>query len=306
MNNLHRTFVVNSRRSVRHPTRFLTAFGLAMVLGASAMAGNAFFAMDTGTKDARHQTAEAQVAMIKDIGFDGIGPIYSTPQALQEMLAALDRHQLKLFAEYLPLDLEAPDPVSPQIKDSIAQLRGRDSILWLCVPVPPDKKLKPSDPSGDALAVPILQRIAGLAQQSGVRVALYPHAGLWIQRVDDAVRVARQVDRKNLGVTFNLCHWLMVDGKDLDARLEEARPWLFVVTINGADPTGHDWAHLIQPLDSGSFDVSRVLAKLKQMDYQGPIGLQHFGIPGDADKNLRRSMDGWRKLQSMLQNTASR
>jgi len=283
----------------------VTPFCLTMLLGVTALADNAFFAMDTGTKDAQHQTAEAQVAMIKDIGFAGIGPIYSTPQALHDMLASLDKHQLKLFAEYFPLDLSASDPISPQIKDAIQQLRGRDSMLWLCVPVPADKSLKPSDPTGDPRAVPVLQAIADLAEQSGVRVALYPHAGNWLQREEDAVRVARQVGRKNLGVTFNLCHWLMVDGKDLDARLDEARPWLYVVTINGADVDGHDWGHLIQPLDTGTFDVSRVLVKLKQMGFEGPIGLQHYGIGGDADKNLRRSMEAWRRLQTNLQNKIS-
>jgi sugar phosphate isomerase/epimerase len=283
----------------------ITALCLAQLFGVTAMAENAFFAMDTGTKDAQHQTAEAQAELVKEIGFAGIGPIYSTPQGLQELLAALDKRQLKLFAEYLPLNFESPDPISPQIKDSINQLKGRDSMLWLCVPKPPVKGLKPSDPAGDALAVPVLQQIADLAAQSGVRVALYPHASNWVERIDDAVRLAQKVNRKNLGVTFNLCHWLLVDGKDLDAHLDAARPWLFVVTINGADSGVQGWAHLkqlIQPLDTGTFDVGLLLKKLKQIGYDGPIGLQHYGIGGDAEKNLRRSMDGWRRLQAKLQN----
>ena len=70
---------------------------------------------------------------------------------------------------------------------------------------------------------------------NGVRVALYPHTGFWVERVDDGTRLARAVDRPNLGTTFNLCHWLKVDGQDLEKRLEEAGKHLFVVTINGAD-----------------------------------------------------------------------
>jgi sugar phosphate isomerase/epimerase len=142
----------------------------------------------------------------------------------------------------------------------------------------------------------VLREVAALAEKDGVRVAIYPHAGFWVERVDDAVRLARQMERKNFGVTFNLCHWLKVDGKELEARLDEAKPYLFVVTINGADAGGKDWGQLIQPLDAGSFDVGRVLAKLKQMGYAGPVGLQHYGIGGDADRNLRRSMDAWRQL----------
>ena len=53
------------------PLAMLSIF-TASVVGA---VDNAFFAMDTGTKDAQHQTAEAQVALVKEIGFAGIGPV---------------------------------------------------------------------------------------------------------------------------------------------------------------------------------------------------------------------------------------
>ncbi len=272
------------------PLAMLSIF-TASVVGA---VDNAFFAMDTGTKDAQHQTAEAQVALVKEIGFAGIGPVYTTSVALREMLAALDRHQLKLFVEYVNLNIDEASLVNPQILDAVSQLQGRDAILWLYVT---SKKFKPSDPMGDALAVPVLREVAELAEKAGVRVALYPHANMWVERVDDGVRLARQVERKNFGVTFNLCHWSKADGKELEIRLEEAKPYLFVVTINGAEAGGKDWKQLIQPLGAGSSDVSRVLAKLKQIGYTGPIGLQHYGIGGDVRNNLQRSMAGWRRLQ---------
>ena len=36
-----------------------------------------------------------------------------------------------------------------------------------------------------------------------------------MERIEDAVRVADKVDRPNVGVMFNLCHWLRVS-KDRD------------------------------------------------------------------------------------------
>jgi len=275
---------------------FMLGLSLLVATAVCGAAEPAFFAMDTGTRDAAHQTAESQVALVKELGFDGIGPIFTTPEALREMLAAVDRQQSKLFALYLQLDLDAATPVSPAIRDSISQLKGRDAILWLWVTTAAHQ---PSDPAGDARAVPVMREVADLAQQAGLRVALYPHSGVWVERVDDAVRLARQVERKNFGVTFNLCHWLMVDGKDLDARLEEALPHLLVVTINGADTGGKDWGKLIQPLDSGTYDTAALLDKLKKTDYRGPVGLQHYGIQGDARANLQRSMNGWRGMQGI-------
>lgn len=270
------------------------ANSLFLLLSAGAMAaGRPFFAMDTGTKDTTHQTAEQQVALVKEIGFAGIGPIYANPAGLRDMLAAVDKQGLRLFAEYVKLDLDAATPVSADIRDTIAQLKGRDAILWLFTV---SGSRKPSDPAGDAVAVPLLREIAGMAETNGVRVALYPHTGFWVERVDDGIRLARAVDRPNLGTTFNLCHWLKVDGQDLEKRLEEAGKHLFVVTINGADAAGGDWKTLIQPLDAGNFPVSRVLAQLDRMNYAGPVGLQHYGIGGDASANLRRSMEAWRRL----------
>ena len=272
---------------------YLLVFLCAAAVGVAAEPE--FFAMDTGTKDATHQTADSQVALVKEIGFSGIGPELSTPDALREMLAAADSHQVKFSALYMRLDLESGAPAQGNltIPDAIQQLRDRGVILWLSVT---SNTYKPSDPAGDARAVQVLREIAALTKPAGVRVALYPHAGFWVGRIEDAVRIANQVDQANLGVTFNLCHWLKVDGKDLDARLELARPRLFAVTLNGADTGVDDWGHLIQPLGSGNFDIAHLLAKLKDIGFTGPVGLQHYGIPGDARSNLQRSMNAWRSL----------
>jgi sugar phosphate isomerase/epimerase len=171
-------------------------------------------------------------------------------------------------------------------------LEGRETVLWTPLL---SKKYGVSSPEGDADAVRILQTLADAAAPHGLRIAIYPHTGFWVARVEDAVRVARKVQRPNVGVTFNLCHWLMVDGEDLRQRIEAAAPHLFMVTINGAD-RGDTWKALIQTLDQGSFEVGQVLDILEDMGYQGPIGLQGYGIGGDVRENLNRSMGAWREL----------
>ena len=67
-------------------------------------------------------------------------------------------------------------------------------------------------------------------------MALYPHMGMYVARVEDALRLAKKIDRKNVGVSFNLCHFLKLDDeKNVERRLKEAMPYLFAVSINGAD-----------------------------------------------------------------------
>jgi sugar phosphate isomerase/epimerase len=257
---------------------------------------NPFFAMDTGTKDAKHQTFDQQAAMIKELGYAGYGP--SGLGGVPEMLKAMDAHGLKLFALYVGANVDADQPAyDPKLKEVIGLLKGRGTHIWLFVQ---SKKLKPSDPAGDERAVQVIREIAEMAQAADLKVAMYPHTWFWLERVEDGVRLAKKIDRKNVGVTFNLCHWLKVgDENNMAMRLKEAMPHLFLVTINGADHEGN-WDRLIQPLDRGEFDVYNFLRQLKKLGYNGPIGLQHYGIKGDAREDLQRSIDAWKKFAARM------
>lgn len=253
---------------------------------------NEFFAMDTGVHGAGLKTPEAKAQVLKDLGFAGIG---WTPPGIPEMLTALDREGLKMATLYVGIRIgEGEQKFDPQLPKYIKELKGRGTIIWLQISSKSDPL---SAPEGDPRAVAVIREIADLAQAAGLRVALYPHAGAWLERVQDAVRVVKKVDRANVGVTFNLCHCLRVgDESKIPELLPECRPHLFVVTINGADHDG-GWDRLIQPLGGGGFDVARFLQQLQGINFTGPIGLQHYGIKGDARENLRCSMAAWQKLQ---------
>jgi len=253
---------------------------------------NPFFAMDTAT-DYKRLSATQQVEMIKELGYAGIG--CTAGKGLAEMLQELDKNGLRLFTVYLGVNIDSDQQkYGPELKETIETLKGRNAILWLFVR---SRKLKPSSPAGDERAVEILREVADMAAESKVRIALYPHYGFWCESVEDAVRLAGKVDRRNVGVTFNLCHWLRLgDEKNLKSLLKSAMPHLFVVSINGADSGGKDWKQLIQTLDCGSFNMRRFLKTLADSGYTGPIGFQGYGIGGDARDNLRRSMNAWLKL----------
>ncbi len=258
---------------------------------------NPFFAMDTGTKDDKHRTAKTQAEMLKELGYAGIG--YTGVNGIPEMLEELDKNGLEMFTVYVGVCID-PDKqkYNSQLKEAIRQLKDRDTIIWLTIE---SKKYSISSPQGDPAAVEIIWEIADMAEELGLRVALYPHINTWLERVEDAVRVAKKVNRKNVGVTFNLCHWLRVDNeKNMKPLLETAIPYLFLVTINGADSGGENWKQLIQTLDRGSFDTYQFLKTLKDLGYTGPIGLQGWGIGGDVHDNLKLSMNAWCKLSERI------
>lgn len=245
---------------------------------------NPFFAFDNGTGCGR-LAPEVQAKMLKELGYAGIG--YTGAEGIPEMLEALDKHGLKMFSIYIHSNIGPGGPsYDPHLKEAVRVLKGRDTIIWLTV--------NGRAANAQQQAVQVVTEVAEMAEQSGLRVALYPHVGFYVARVEDAVRIAKKVDRKNVGASFNLCHCLKVgDEKNMERRLKEAMPYLFAVSINGADHEG-GWDRLIQTLDRGEFDVYNFLRKLRELGYTGPIGLQCYNIKGDIRQNLKRSMGAWR------------
>ena len=254
---------------------------------------NPFFALDNAAVDEKHKTAKEQVAMLRELGYDGIGS--RGGKELAEMAKELDKNGLRLFTVYLGINIDPDQPAyGEELIDAIKVVKGRNAMLWLFVR---SNKYKPSDPAGDERAVEILREVADMAAKANLRVAIYPHTGFWIERVEDAVRVTKKVNRKNVGVTFNLCHWLKVDDeKNMKSLIKLAMPHLFVVTINGADSGGKDWKTLIQTLDRGTFDMRGFLKTVADSGYTGPIGFQGYGVGGDAHDNLKRTMNAWLEL----------
>ena len=77
---------------------------------------------------------------------------------------------------------------------------------------------------------------------------------------------------------------------------EEQAALVREVGFAGLAPTYHTPELLRETLDSGTFDVGNFLSKLAELGWHGPIGLQHYGIGGDARGNLQRSMTAWREM----------
>ena len=271
-----------------------------LAISAEKGLANPFFVLSNGVADDAHPTPESQAKMLAELGCDGIGP--SGSAGVAEMLAALDKHDLEMHALYIGVNLDSDKPpYEAGLQDAIAALKGRETIIWLYIR---SSQYRSPSAEGDPRAVEIIREIAAMAQRSGLRAALYPHAGFYVESVEDAVRVAKKVDLKNVGVCFNLCHWLKV-GSDYEMKslMELALPHLFLVTINGADANpklDKGWDRLIQPLGQGSFDVHNFVKTLHDLGFKGPVGLQCYAVKGDKYENLKRSMAAWKEMSARI------
>ena len=289
--------VIGEKISDRQAVALYEAYAAKPARAAAKPAAMPFFALCMDTHDAKRRSLPQQAEMLKDLGYDGAGHLWLG--GLAERLKTLDAAGLKLFQIYIRLNIAAGQkrPYDLKLKDVLPLLKDRGVMLAVLI-----GGGKRSDKAGDERAVALLREMADLARPHGVRLALYPHVGDWLERVDDAIRVARKVDRPNVGAMFNLCHFLKVDDeKNIKPLLTKAGRLLMAVTINGSDRSADIRAgkgKWIVPLDEGNFDMLGLLRTLREVGYKGPVGLQCYGIGGDARKHLARSIAAWRKLNA--------
>lgn len=251
-----------------------------------------FFVYEWGLRKAQSQEPDYWADLADKAGFDGM-ELMGLDKA-DSMLPALKKKGLKLYTLYIKIDLDAEVPYDKNLKDYIRKWDGDVPYIWIHVH---SSKYGPSDPAGDQRCIEIVNELAEFAEPSGLKLVFYPHINQWLEKVSDGVRLAKKINRDNVGASFHLAHFLMKDETDkLEEKLTEAMPHLFLVSINGADDGDtHNmpWTQTVQPLGRGSYDVYHVLEVLKGLGYKNPIGLQCYSIEGKAEEFLMFSTATW-------------
>ena len=245
--------------------------------------------------DSKHRSLVEQAQMLHQLGFDGVGYQLWLDGSLDKNLHTLDAARLKVYHLWTVANVNPKSQAfDPRLPDAIGRLKGRP--VTLCVLL---RGFPPGDPQGEAPAVKILRQLGDLAAVADLQVAIYHHTGDWTASLLHTLEVVKKTNHPRVGVCFNLCHWLKVDGdKDYRKVLRENASRIFAVTLNGAKLGSKTWTNgLIQPLDQGDFDNRQLLAALREIGYRGPIGLMCYGVPGDAREHLERSMKVWKSWQ---------
>jgi len=245
--------------------------------------------------DAQKRTLPQQAELLRELGFAGVGYPLWLGDELQPNLQTLDAAGVKVFLLYTTVNVHPQQPpFDPRLPEAIRQLKGRPVTVSVLL-----RGFPPGDPQGAANAVKILRELGDVAAAAGLRISIYHHVNDWTESLLQALAIVRKVNHPQVGVNFNLCHWLKVDGdKDYRVVLKENADKVFAVTINGAQLGSNAWTDgLIQPLDRGDFDNRQLLATLREIGYRGPIGLMCYGIQGDAREHLQRSMTVWKSWE---------
>jgi sugar phosphate isomerase/epimerase len=265
-----------------------------ILMGMSALfcahAERPFFAFDNGLTSIK--SVEEQAKLLKELGYAGI--CTRPDNCTDELLAAFDKHGVKIMASYVVLPAgEGKTAVPSNIIEHFKKLKGRGTVVWFSL----NNSRSPIDP-----AVELTRNVCDAAAENGLSVVFYPHVGCLTSRIATCEKIRALADRKNLGLSLTLCHFLAQnDHKELEATLKAMAPNLKLVLINGANmlpAPKADWNELIKPLGEGTFDMERLVKTLDEIGYDAPVGLQCYKIPGSARDNLAKSMQTWKKLNA--------
>jgi sugar phosphate isomerase/epimerase len=243
-----------------------------------------------------------KIKIIKELGYDGLG---SDSNYYFEHKKAMDSLNFSIPEVYHLLNIDKSEdgsteaPIDARLKAIIEDLKGSSTIISLSLISKSKQKIKVKN--ADDYVVERLQLLADYAEKYDVQLSVYPHVNMYCESIAHTVKIVKMVNRPNLGMSFNLCHFLKVEGSEnYQDKLKMALPYLKMVSISGADEGDTrmmSWKRLIQTLGEGSFDTYRFVKNLKDMGYDGRIGLQCFGIKDDFEDSLNKAMNTWKKYQ---------
>lgn len=248
---------------------------------------------------------DARCAMLAELGYDATYlTLWSEPawRDVPRLAGVKERYGLDVTAVYATLDIAGADDHAGnnRVLRLLQTLDGCRTVELTVVSG--DKAMRPSDPAGDAAAARWLRALLAVAERRAITLALYPHITHWLERSEDAVRLCRALDHPLLRAVFCGFHWYAVDGTGLPARLREAAPYLHLVNLCGSRRVapGGGLPATIEPLDEGELDNFAVLGLLREIGYQGMIGIQGYSVGGDVYAKLRRSLQALRNMERRL------
>jgi sugar phosphate isomerase/epimerase len=267
---------------------------------------NEFFALHNIIRgDSTYNTFDKQVELVKNAGFDGIE--INQIESFDGMKSALDQFQFK--GSYFYVKLQLGEPINNRLENAIHQLKGTNTIIAPYI-LADTKRFKPNSPEGDSEAIKLLQLISMWSKKAGLQVAIYPHFSFYVERTDHALQLAQKVNRKNVGLSFNLCHWLattsLTERVELKNHLKELNPYLKMITISGANDIISQkksvFDDYILPLGTGSFDTYDLLKYMvKTIQYKKPIGVQCYNIKGNKSELIQNTMAVWNQYKTRLE-----
>jgi sugar phosphate isomerase/epimerase len=260
---------------------------------------NIFYVFHNGVRTLPNSptTPEGQVRLVKSLGYDGLAG--HREEFYWDLRAAMDKIDLEMPEMYIAMNIEnGRINYHDDLKNIMADSKNRDLLVALHLHA---KEYLDNTKEGDRIFADGIRELADYAEPLGIQIAIYPHVNFYCETLEHATSIVDAVDRENVGVVFNLCHFLKVEGEQgWREKALKVLPRLFMVSVNGAD-SGETkemgWDRLIQPLGEGTFDTYAFVKFFRDNGYTGKFGLQCYNIQQDCETALSKSINTWREYQ---------
>jgi sugar phosphate isomerase/epimerase len=238
--------------------------------------------------DAKKRGPEERAAMLEQLGFKMFAYDYRAEHipTWDAEVAALKKHGVQLTAWWFPTTLNEE---ALQILALLERHQVR-AQLWVMGgggPVKNDEKQK----ARVAAEAKRLQPIAGAAAKIGCTVALYNH-GSWFGEPENQIAIIEQLRGAgvtNVGIVYNLHHGHAHLAR-FPALLQQMKPHLVALNLNGMVANGERNGKKILPLGQGDLDLS-LLRAIRDSGWRGPLGILNH-TDEDAEARLRDNLAG--------------
>lgn len=238
--------------------------------------------------DARKRGPEERAVMLEQIGFKHFAYDYRAEHipTFDAEIAACRKHGVSLDAWWFPTAMndEARLILAVLLRNHLK------AQLWVMGAGAPTKTPEEQRARVEAEARRI-RTIAEAAAAAGSTVALYNH-GAWFGEPENQIQIIERLKKDgitNVGIVYNLHH----GHEHLDrfpALLQQMKPYLVALNLNGMTRNGESSGQKILPLGQGDLDLG-LLKVIRESGWHGPIGILNH-TDEDADARLRDNLDG--------------
>lgn len=246
-------------------------------------------------------SVEEQVVMLHGYGYDGMTVSVEKAERLGDFnryVAAAEKFDdFKIYSAFYRFNFDEETGFVNDWMPVVDRLAETGTDLWLIF-----------GKNRDAFTPEVVERqirqVVEYAAEKNVKVTLYPHSRDVIPTAEEALVYVEKINLPNLDLAVHTCHEIRAGNVDrIEEVLEKVKDHLGYVTIAGADnvpnvtTSSKEWeGSTLMPLYRGNFDVTRVLKKLRSLDYQGSIGFINHAIKEAPEFYVplsKSTYDGW-------------
>lgn len=244
--------------------------------------------------DASQRGPRERASMLRDLGLTRLAYDWREEHvpSWDDELDALQAADIELTAFWCNSTLSPRENPGVQRIVEFLERRHVATQLWMMMPEQELQQIT-DEQQRVARAAQALRELAEWVRPLNCQVGLYNHGG-WSGQPQTMVKIMQQLEElDNVGLVYNF-HHAHDDLAGFPEDLHAMQPYLLCLNLNGLTPGGPK----IQTFGEGELDRD-ILSWMRQVRYQGPVGILDHREELDARESLLLNLRGLERLTSV-------